>query len=253
MLKRIQFIELQDLAWLPSTIRDGVTSYLEFLLRVFKIYDPVSDVINDILLNHNIKTVVDLCSGAGGPTRNIAQYFPEHKFLLTDLYPNFKAFKKVKKTSSNIDFVNDSVNALQYRYKPNQMLTMYTSFHHFNNYYAKRIIENAVAHKCSICINEFVQRDLKSLLMVIPSPFFLLFLMPFVTPFSLSRLFFTYLVPLIPFVTLWDIVVTVLRIRKKEELMEMTKEFTNYEWTYTERKTNLFLKVSSFVGVPKNA
>lgn len=253
MLKRIQFIELQDLPWVAAPIRNGVTSYLEFLLRIFKIYDPVSNIIQEIIKkNNNIDTIIDLCSGGGGPTRNIAKIFPKITFLLSDLYPNVEAFKNAKLKTKNIDYINDSVNAFEYKFKKNQLLTMYTAFHHFDDENAKKIIRNAVANNCSICINEFVQRDLKSLFMVFPSPFFMLFLMPLVTPFNLNRLFFTYIIPLIPFMTFWDIIVTVLRIRKEYELKELCNEFTSYDWNYTEQKTMLFLKVSSFVGVPKN-
>lgn len=251
MLKRIQFIELQDLAWLPNTIRDGVTSYLEFLLRVFRIYDPVHLSIKETIDPTKISRIIDLCSGGGGPSQNISSYFPEHTFLLTDLYPNVTAFK-TRARKSNIDFISTPVNALNYDFKPNELLTLYTAFHHFDDLSAKELIRNAIRNRSFICINEFVQRDLKSLLLVLPSPLGMLFLMPFVTPFSFKRLFFTYLIPAIPFVTLWDIIVTVMRIRTEKELRSMVSEFKEYEWHYIERPSKLFLKVTSFIGVPKS-
>tara|TARA_B100001971_G_scaffold37960_1_gene32965 strand:+ start:6245 stop:7003 length:759 start_codon:yes stop_codon:yes gene_type:complete len=252
MFKRIQFIELQDLAALPHIIRDGVTSYLEFLLRVFKIYDPVHLSIKEVLKDRPINRIIDLCSGGGGPSLNMANYFKDTPILLTDLYPNLSAFKKAAQIS-NIDYINFSVNALDYKFQKGDLLTLYTAFHHFNDGDAKKLIQNAVASQSSICISEFVQRDLKSIALVLPSPIGMLFLMPLVRPFQLSRLFFTYIIPLIPFVTLWDILVTVLRIRTKSELMEMVKDIDHYEWHYIERRTSLFLKVTSFIGVPKNA
>ena len=56
-------------------------------------------------------------------------------------------------------------------------------------------------------------------------------LTPRMRPFRWSRLLFTYLVPLIPLVVLWDGIVSCFRTRTPEELLELTKSFPQYNWT----------------------
>jgi hypothetical protein len=252
MFKRIQFIELQDLAWIPSALRDGVTDYLQFLLKVFKVYAPAEEIIKKINKSTKSNQILDLCSGSGGPLVGMSHSLKDYKITLSDLYPNYKTWKFLKKNYSNIDYINASTNAFNTKIEKDTIVTMFTSFHHFDDEGAKKIIKNCIQEKSSIAVFEFVQRDLLSLLLVIPSPLFMFFLIPFVTPFSLSRLFFTYIIPLIPFITFWDIIVTVLRIRNENELRSLVPENQNYNFVYGEKKTSLFLKVSYFYGVPNN-
>jgi hypothetical protein len=252
MLKRIQFIELQDLAQMPSLLRDGVTDYLQFILSLFKIYDPAVSILKKLSDQTQSSQIYDLCSGSGGPLVNLSNKLPMLKISLSDLYPNTASWQFIKNNNSNINYIAHSVNAVEFNFDNNSIVTMFTSFHHFNDHNAQKIINNCVDTKSSICIFEFVQRDWRSLLLVLPSPIFMFFLTPFVSPFKISRIIFTYLLPLIPIITLWDITVTVLRIRKKSELLELTKDIKNYDFKYGEVKTNLFLKMSYFYGVPLN-
>lgn len=252
MFKRVQFIELQDLPWLPSILRDGVTDYLQFLLKVFNVYKPSIEIISKITESTQSQNIVDLCSGSGGPLVGLSKELNNYNIVLTDLYPNYTTWNFIKANNHNIDYINQSTNALEAKINENSIVTMYTSFHHFKDEDAQKIISNCIKNNSTIAIFEFVQRDLISLLLVLPSPIFMFFLIPFVRPFSFSRIIFTYLIPLIPIITLWDIIVTVLRIRNKQELNYLCKDFWHYKFEYGEVKTSLFLKMSYFYGVNKN-
>ena len=50
-----------------------------------------------------------------------------------------------------------------------------------------------------------------------------LLLTPFFRPFRLSRLVFTYLLPLIPLTTIWDGVVSILRLYSPAELLALAR------------------------------
>ena len=63
------------------------------------------------------------------------------------------------------------------------------------------------------------------------TPLMALFLTPKIKPFKWSRLFFTYLIPVIPLVIGFDGIVSVLRTYTAAELLEMTKiTGENYLW-----------------------
>jgi len=252
MFKRIQFFEIQDLAWLPSPIRNGVTDYLQFLLNFFNIYSPAASVLEKLIDKDETLKIIDLCSGSGGPIVKLARRFPTNRFFLSDLYPNMSKWEFIRNNSSNIDFIPTSLDAKKLLKEENCLYTMFTSFHHFDDNSLKELLKSISKTKSKIAIFEFVQRDLLSLLLVIPSPIFMFLLIPFVRPFSVSRLFYTYIIPLIPFITFWDIVVTVLRIRKKNELYALTQDLKDYEFHYHEERTTLFLKMSAFYGEFKN-
>jgi len=78
------------------------------------------------------------------------------------------------------------------------------------------------------------------------------FATPFMKPFKWSRIFFTYVLPLIPLTLLWDGVVSMLRIYKPDEMLELTKEINtiNFEWTAGKIK-NKMLKITYMSGVPE--
>jgi hypothetical protein len=56
--------------------------------------------------------------------------------------------------------------------------------------------------------------------------------MPTIRPLKLSWLFFTYLVPLVPLLVLWDGVVSCLRIYSPRELRDLVDALpdNDYEW-----------------------
>ena len=118
---------------------------------------------------------------------------------------------------------------------------------------AQQILQNAVDRQAPICIFEAQERNLLTLLQFSLSPINVLLSTPFIRPFSLGRLFFTYLVPIVPLFVFWDGVVSVLRTYSVEEMTEMTKQLKDgdrFVWEVGKVKngpvTNLYL-----LGYPK--
>lgn len=54
------------------------------------------------------------------------------------------------------------------------------------------------------------------------SPIMVLLMTPFIKPLEIGRLFWTYIIPVVPILVLWDGVVSVLRTYTPQELLEMT-------------------------------
>ncbi|KXK44283.1 MAG: hypothetical protein UZ05_CHB002002679 [Chlorobi bacterium OLB5] len=73
-------------------------------------------------------------------------------------------------------------------------------------------------------------------------------------PFRLSRLFFTYIIPLIPFATTWDGIVSVLRMYSAVELMKMAKENSSndYKWKTGILKNKLGTGITYLTGYCSN-
>lgn len=256
MLKRrIQFFEWQDLTWFPHPIREGITDYLAFTLKTFRFYHPVVPVLAEVLEKSQKTDIVDLCSGSGGIMPELQEEFqklaknPPH-IILTDRFPNETSINKFR-DNKVISYLPKSIDALNVDSRLKGLRTLFTSFHHFNDSSARQILKNAVDSKEPIFIAEFTKRNLWTFLMCLPVPFFMPFLMPFVRPLNINNLIFTYILPLIPLFTWWDILVTVLRTRDVKELNELTSELQEFSWKTGEVKTNFFFTLVYLYGLPR--
>ncbi|MEZ4932986.1 MAG: hypothetical protein R2788_12820 [Saprospiraceae bacterium] len=132
--------------------------------------------------------------------------------------------------------------------------TQFLSFHHLLYEDAKQILQNAVDAKMPIAIFEIQERNsgnyvLKNMF----SPIMVLLTAPFIRPFSIGRLVFTYLIPIVPFFILWDGVVSVLRTYTLDEMKQMTTELktcTHFKWEIEKIKDGP-ITVIYLLGYPK--
>jgi len=110
--------------------------------------------------------------------------------------------------------------------------TIFSSFHHFSPDEACVILQNAVDANQSIGIFEITRRAPFTIALMFPWALILFLCTPLIRPFRWSRLLWTYLVPIIPFVVLFDGVVSCLRTYPPEELREITEKLTatEYQW-----------------------
>ena len=95
-LPRFQLFELEDLPWFPRAIRDLATDYLHFVEKRFHLHKPVVPLLRRGLEKSNLASVVDLCSGGGGPVSALHEELLASgvavQFTLTDKYPNSEPF-----------------------------------------------------------------------------------------------------------------------------------------------------------------
>ena len=135
----------------------------------------------------------------------------------------------------------------------NGFRTMFSSFHHFPPTQARAILQNAVCARQGIGIFEITSRTASAIGMM-----FLWFLTPFVftptiRPFRWSRLLYTYVLPIIPLVLLFDGLVSCLRTYRTSELRELIDELaaTDYRWEIGEHAGTLgSLPVIYLIGYP---
>ena len=110
---------------------------------------------------------------------------------------------------------------------------MFAGFHHFRPDAAQAILTDAFQQRSTLCIFESGQGTLLGIIMLILLvPVNVLILMPFARPFRWAYLVFTYLIPIIPLVIVWDGIVSNLRIYSPERMEGMTRDLTalDYVW-----------------------
>ena len=234
---RIHLFEFEDLDWFPGFLRDYGTDFLQFLANLTNTFLPVIPVIQRGVEKSGNNQIIDLGSAGGGPLPQLNKVLkkqnPELKILLTDYFPNMDALEIAKRKADNIDYIKTPVDA---RNVPNDLRglrTLFLTFHHFRPEDAKTILQNAIDSKNAIAIFEGQERSFLSLLAMFLSPVSVLLTTFFIRPFKPGRLFFTYIIPLVPLFVWWDGIVSSLRTYSEEEMKGLINELINkddFEW-----------------------
>lgn len=249
--KRRQLFEIQDFPWCPRPVRDGVTDLLVINLKIARLYEPAIPVLSKLAKISHGKWI-DLCAGAGGGSIPLKQKLPGEikELVLTDLYPHSEL-----QLPEGISYFPEPVDAMNVPKKLNGFRTLFTSFHHLPDDVAFSILKDARDSKTPIAVFEFTDRSLYCLMMVAPSFVFSFFLVPLIWPWKFSRLFFTYIIPLIPAVAFIDIILSCFRTRNTEELKAMTTrlESPDYEWETGKIPTYFGMTLTYLTGRPRQA
>lgn len=234
---RIHLFEFEDQKWFPSFLRNFGTDFLQFLSNKTKLYKPIIPIIKKGLEKANTKCIVDLGSGGGGGllwlNTELKKDIPELKVVLTDFYPNISAFEYTKNKSDNFEFITTPIDARDVPESLKGLRTQFLSLHHFKPNDAKQIIQNAVDSESAIGVFEAQERSIPSILAMIFSPLSVILTTPFIRPFKISRIIFTYLIPIVPLFVLWDGIVSSLRTYSVKEMNALVKSLNNsdtFDW-----------------------
>jgi hypothetical protein len=255
---RIHAFEWEDQSWFPEFLRNYMTDFLQFLTNKTNMFVPIIPEINALLEKTGTSSILDLGSGGGGGLLSLNQELikkkPKVKIVLTDLYPNFKAFQFTKSQAANFEYIPESVDARNVPKNLKGLRTMFLAFHHFKPDDAIHILQHAVKSRQPILIVEGQERSIPSFLAMFFSPLTVLLTTPFIKPFSLKRIIFTYPIPMVPLFTWWDGMVSALRTYSLEEMKDLIQKVEHcetFEWKVDKIKSGpvhlLYLS-----GFPKN-
>ena len=264
-MSRIQFFEFEDQQWLPIGIRNGITDFIQFAVVRSNLYDRFLPRLVSAIRRSGSSSVVDLCSGAGGPwssllptVRELAG-MPRLTLCLTDLFPNRPALGALAKLdpaglTRSADF---SVSATKVPDDLRGFRTLFSSFHHFPEQAASEILADAIRHRQGICIAESTQRHPLLIAYMLLTPALVLLSSPFQKPFRWSRMFWTYIVPAVPLAVMFDGVVSCLRTYSPQELLSLCRNIPGHEsfdWDAgIERIGKLPIGVTYLIGLPKTS
>jgi SAM-dependent methyltransferase len=224
-MARVQLIELEDLPWMPARLRGWVVDQLSFIEDFVDAYRPIVPLVEELLMGEAEKRVVDLCSGSGAAPAQLKRALDARgvrcEVVLTDLYPNLEAF--ARRSAEGLRAVSEPVDARRVPDELAGVRTLFNAFHHLPPEAAQALLEDAARKGQPIVVVESVGRSVQAALLVCAITLGTFPFAPFVKPFSLGRLFFTYLVPLVPFIVFFDGMVSCLRVYSPRELEDMTR------------------------------
>ncbi len=197
---RLHLFEIEDQTWCPAVLRDAGTAYLTRFVEQFHMLDGAADPIRALVASGGSHRVVDLGSGAGGPARLLLGLVDDDVTVLcTDLFPSEPALAYAASLAPPGRFAwhREPVDA---RDVPAELDGPRTQF-------------NAIHHLPPAGV-----------------PFAVLAMVPFLRPFRWEWLLFTYVIPLIPLLVLWDGMVSCLRVYSPDELRELVNGLDGFEW-----------------------
>ena len=154
----------------PSRLRSCVQSVLTLAWNIrVPVFQRASASAHagDILLRHiedlSAHHIIDIAAGAGGPVpgieRRVNQVLEARdeepvKFLLTDLHPHLRDWKRLKASNQNIDFVEKPVDATAVRGltngKQKECRMFNLAFHHLDDQAASAALADAVENADAI-------------------------------------------------------------------------------------------------------
>ena len=237
-MARKRLFEFEDLPWFPRLIRAYMQDHLAFMGDLSgTAYQAFSTKLKEAMASLGQTELLDLCSGGGGPMRTILRLLREQgldaRARLSDLFPNVEAYRHLEKvTDGAIQGIESPVDATNVPVDLRGFRLMANGFHHFPPEMAEKVLADAVAKRQGIAIVEMVNRSFLSFLGVGVGTVLIFLAAPFIKPFRFSRLFFTYVAPLVPLFILWDGVMSCLRAYSPEELKALVSRLDaqTYEW-----------------------
>lgn len=236
-MKRWHLFEFEDQNWFPQYLHDFITDMLQYHITTLELYMPAIHKVIKLLQVTNSNRIVDLCSGGGGTFLPFQEILEKQGYsvsiTLSDKYPNIEAFQKIHQLSNQrINFYPESVDVTNVPEELKGIRTLFTAFHHFQPKIAQKILQDAVIKKTAIGIFEFTERKFSRVLDMLQVGLKVFFDTQYIRPFKWSRLFWTYIIPIVPFIYCWDGTVSQLRTYSVEELRNMVSEINSetYYW-----------------------
>jgi hypothetical protein len=254
-----RFIEIHEQTWFPDFLRDGVTDGLQAVLNFGGVYRTIVGRLNQAIHESRASRVVDLCSGGGGPWPWLYAHIRDRageqvEVVLTDKFPNLAAFKRAfAQTRGRVEFLAEAVDANNPRSELHGFRTLFGSFHHLGPRQAQAILQAAVDQHQGIGVFEVARRHPLAILSTLLMPLGAFLTTPFIRPFRFSRLFWTYVLPVIPFVLFFDGVISCLRAYSQKELRALVEQFSSidYVWEIGEERGSV-APITYLIGYPSS-
>ena len=200
--------ELEDYSWFPSALRDAQTEFIGFVVSRFNVYQGFLHHLKTLSLHRWPMT--DLCSGSGEPAISIFSKSDWFTALsLSDKYPNVSRYE-----DERITYDGQATDVLDMDFEQGRYYTMFNAFHHFSDEEKAGIARQILRSGSGAFIVEILEPTIVCFLEVFfTTTIGSLLLTPFIRPFSLKRLFFTYVLPLNVLAITYDGILSVLKSR----------------------------------------
>lgn len=248
-LPRIQWFEFNEAPWVPETVRHAVQRSITFDVWCMGSFrGRFAECFARWLERTGAEEVLDIASGSVGPVLSLLRGLRRRgvtppRFHLSDLYPDVARFASVScrgplwsdDLRQHLTYEREPVDALADPLPGgHEFFTLINIAHHFPPGTVRQILANLVRQGRGVFIADTFYRSLRFVPLILSS------LVPswvsplVVRPFCWSHLLVGTLIPVVPFLTMHDAMVSVLRSYNVLEWRAMVAELppNDFEWEF---------------------
>lgn len=229
-LRRRHLFEFNDTPGVPDFVRDTVIESLSRTIswgRVLRdLVHPFTTFVRDV----GATEVLDIGAGAGGPAaifveEMLAAGVEPPRFILTDIHPHLETWEALKrKHPKHIDYVPHSVDggAIPPELARGRVTSIINVLHHFRPPLARTILHASLEASAGLFVIEGFERTPLGFGAFVPVGLPALLLNPLLSPrANLAKAAITYLTPFAIAISIWDGLVSTLRVYTEDELRQM--------------------------------
>jgi SAM-dependent methyltransferase len=227
---RLQLFEFNDTPGVPRFVRETLVESLSRALAWGHMLRDLVPPFHDFLRRTGASEVLDVGAGAGGPAGIIvdellAAGLEPPRIILTDLHPQLESWEALKERHPRyIDYVAEPVDgsAIPPDLARGRVTTIHNVLHHFPPNLAEEVVRSSLERSAGLFISEAFERTPLGFAAFGPPGVAALLANPLLTPRrKIAKAIFTWLTPLALAVSIWDGLVSTMRIYTEEELRAM--------------------------------
>lgn len=260
-LPRLHLFEFNDSPWAPRALRDTIIESLSRTLEWGHLLAGLVAPFEEFVGRAGAREVLDLCAGAGGPARILVGEIARAgrrspRFVLTDLNPQLEAWRAAQGAfPEEISFVDEPVDAaaIPPALAAGRARVIINALHHFSPALARSILRDAVEGSAGIFIAEPFERNPLRFASFLPIGALALLANPILSRRDRAKKgLLTFATPAVVGASLWDGLVSTLRVYEREELEAMVAPLGDrFTWTFGHHHFTPGGRGYYFYGVPR--
>ncbi len=227
-MKRKNTFQFSNQKWYPEFLKNSMYEFMTWFVNKVGAAKPFLPVMEEALKHQNSIVSIDMNLGAGFET--LAPYIDKEINVKHLSFENF-----------NID--------------QKGVYVLVNSFHQLRREQAYNLLKQVSESGNSCVILEGNNDSLWQVFgMTVIVPLTVIFTAAFVKPFRIERLLFTYVIPVLPFVTFWDGFMALFKLYAPSDLDQLTEEIKseNYYWRSGKMDNNRGGKIIYLIGYKSN-
>lgn len=243
-LPRLHLLELNDTPWVPPSLRDTIIETLSRALAWGRVLRGLVAPFERFVDATGAEEVLDLCAGAGGPAAILLDELVRSgrrppRFVLTDLQPYAEEWEALRQRHpDHIAYEPAAVDAtriparLQGAHRPRVIIN---ALHHFRPELAAAILRGACEGSPGVFVAEgFARRRPLGFAAYAPAGVSSLWATPLLSRRDrLAKAAWTYLTPVALAASIWDGLVSTMRVYTEAELRAMVEPLgPAFRWEY---------------------
>lgn len=227
-MKRKQIFQFSNQKWFPSFLKRDMYEFMSWFVGKVNAAKPFLPVLDEVIGHTQTKTIINIDSKIGAGIETVLPLLPEGSEVINVELEKFSTHNK-------------------------GIYTFINSFHQLDEKKVKYYLNQIADSGNSVAVLEGNNDSLWQVVgMTIFVPLTVILSAPFVQPFRITRLIFTYLIPILPVITMLDGFLALFKLYNPNDLNELvsTIPVKNYVWKSGKADNGRGGKIIYLMGYP---